>query len=259
VNRFVILSTARSGTHLIGRALQKHPEVVDHYELFMRAPDLPLLAKQWKVPPEDVIRLHATDVPAFLKTYAFASPWPGIAVAGFHLFYDQNAVNDPSQPWTWLNQQGDIRIVHLIRRNQLRRLLSLRTAIETGNWTLWSENQRLGRSAEPPAKIELKLRYVRSALDAFKAQRDEARLRLSALPQLDLFYEDLIGDFTNQMARLQDFIGARRIDLPARTVKQGVGPLEDRIGNFAELRAGLAGTEFAWMLEDAENAVAATV
>ena len=258
MKRFVILSTARSGTHLIGRALQNHPEIIDRYEMFMGEPDLAVLARHWNVPAEDVIRLHATDAPAFLEAYVFASPWRGRTVAGFHLFYDQKALSDPAQPWRWLNQQGDVRVVHLLRRNQLRRLLSLKTAVETGKWTLWAENQPAGRGLDPPVKVELRLRYVQKALETFRVQRDEARQRLSALPQLDLFYEDLVGDFAVQMGRLQDFIGATRIDLPARTVKQGVGPLEERISNFAELKAGLAGTEYAWMLEDAEQAVIAT-
>jgi len=229
---------------MVRRTLMTHPQVSCRAEVLDSRPDFRELTKEWDVTTEALLALRARDPIGFLDRYVFSSR-DAVEVVGCKLFYFHADVADPGEPWRWLNDQADLRVIHLQRRNHLRRLLSHRTAFATGEW------MRMRDTAAPTVPmVEITLEDFLADMRDVEATRDRAVARLARREMMQISYEDLTADFAGSMGRVQEFLGVRPMALVSDTLQQNAQALAERISNFAALRAGLAGTPYAWMLDD---------
>ena len=133
--RFVIISYLRSGTHLLRTALESHPSIRCQTEVFNS--DNPNLPYGLETPTQ-----------AVLDKWVYSNIAPEISRVGFVLqAYHPNALKafpgiraNPrwSNIWDILMSMPDLKVIHLRRRNLLRRHLSHVQARASDQWHNWN-------------------------------------------------------------------------------------------------------------------------
>jgi hypothetical protein len=157
---------------------------------------------------------------------------------------------------------ADAVVLHLVRRNPLARLASLKLAMTTDEWIrpVGGEEAPVEAEGAAGAKTPDELSSIRVTTSNLLGhlRRIEARKRIADLwierhrARLTLVYEDLLdGDRLAAPVRdrLELLLG-EAIDLSGSAGTQKIAPpLAELIENAGEVRAALAGTEFAWCVD----------
>jgi len=231
--RFLILSTARSGTNLLVDLLNSHPDCLCGYEIFSR---VHLASDHIPWPLEDLPDLGAlcalrhSDPVALVDRLDRLTRARGYRAVGFKLMYIE-AEETPTIREHLLADPG-IRVVHVHRRQSLRRLVSLRRAQRTGEWLV-----RDGEPQTRPPPVRLTLRDIVNEFEYLREQEQSYAALDATHPVLHLTYEDMIVDLRATARELFGFLGLRPWDQwTAGTVKTGTDSLREAIANYDELK-----------------------
>jgi hypothetical protein len=153
-----------------------------------------------------------------------------------------------------IEKLGIERFILLERRNYLRKIVSSVVAEKAGKYHL-----RIGSNPEfVRVKIEvdeLDLDYDRkSLLDHLRGFRDDVlnfQRIMNGRGFLKLTYEDdIMQDPMKTSIQVCEFLGISPAPAVIRYTRSTPFPLRDVVANFREVETALAGTEFAWMLND---------
>lgn len=217
---FAIVCMGRTGSQLLVRLLNSHPEIECKGELFgphREYSEFPALTRR------EFLEQHAYDTDLPIKGFKMPFDWildhPGIFDDFRHLGY---------------------RIVRLNRENVLAHLVSIKLAQRNNDWA--SRNRY---SMETTSIKE-------SELWEFAGSRSSCNTvlnRFSAPLETAYFsYEALLAPELQR--RLLKFLGAPPVALTTDTVRQRTRPLSETIENIAELRRALSGTGLAAFLAE---------
>jgi hypothetical protein len=235
---FIILGRSRVGSTYLMRLLNSHPEAVIYPAVYhcintkigrpyIGNMDIPLAIRQ-KDPLGFLDRYIYRDYPSYIKA------------CGFKLFYSDASESSQLPVWSWVERSSEIKIVHLQRKNLLRNIVSAAVAKRTGKYIHYSGTPSTKAVSLEP--LELRRRFER-----LKRQQDSHREKFRHHQVLELFYEDLVEDFSNQIGNIQRFLNLSvRHDLSGGIRKQNPEPLRDLVTNFDELRGHFEGTEWEW-------------
>lgn len=153
-----------------------------------------------------------------------------------------------------IERLGIKRFILLERRNYLRKIVSSVVAEKAGQYHV-----RIGsKSKLVRVKIEideLNLDYDRKPLlEHLRGFRDDVvnfQRLMNGRGFLKLTYEDdIMQDPVKTSIRVCEFLGISPAPSLIRYTRSTPFPLRDVVSNFREVEAALAGTEFAWMLND---------
>jgi LPS sulfotransferase NodH len=233
---FVVLSAPRTGSNLTIELLNSHPDCFSGHEIFSK-PHMASGHVAWylgDIPKDrELAELRRTDPIAFIDRLDRLTRERGYKAVGFKLMYSE-ADENPTMKEYLLNNRS-LRVIHIKRRNHLRRLVSTRRAQVTGRW--WF-GQGEDRPALPPVRLSLSeifwdMEYIR--------KYERAYAELSATHQvLDLWYEDMSGDLLATAQQLWRFLGLREWStLNVHAAKTGTDLLSEAIENYDELREQL--------------------
>jgi SAM-dependent methyltransferase len=239
--RFILLSTYRSGTAFLRTMLIAHPRVnclSEIYTLDYGFWDFETEEKDGKA-FADCVRLHASDPVRFIETYGFRPKAGAGGAAGFQLMYDQPVTSRPELVWDWLAVNRDIRIIHLVRRDDLLRYVSFVRAQLTSEWV------RLDPSVASPPPVHIDPEAFLANATEVARQRDAALSRLADHPLLSLAYEDLVANTERELHRVFDFLEVEPVPPQPGTVRQAGSDARASISNYEELRERLAGSHAA--------------
>ena len=139
--KFIVFGHQRSGSNMMINTLREHPHIVAFSELFVRSRiafhidgydnhSIKLLYLRNKYPID------------FLESYIFSSYRKDIKAVGFKLFPDQLNTNNFRCLWQWIEQERDIKVILLTRRNLLAAYTSLFMARKTGKFRIKNESKR---------------------------------------------------------------------------------------------------------------------
>jgi LPS sulfotransferase NodH len=236
--RFVVLGRSRVGSNFLRGLLNSHSQIAVFGELFQNKQEI-----GWAMPgyrqSSNLLALFREEPVRFLETKVF-HPFPHeIAAVGLKLFY-YHAQDEAWRPlWDYLQQETEIKIVHIRRENILKTHLSKQQAEMTDVWVDTDGEQTLrpgmALSYESCAEAFTKTRAWEREVDSLFAGHE----------RLEVVYEKLAKDYTGEMARVQDFLGARPETPAPETYKQPRRPLSQAILNYAELKEQFTGTEWA--------------
>jgi len=245
--RFVVLSSQRSGSTWLISILNQLEDAAAFGELF-------LYRRRTTGPDETRFEF---DYPRYLEStptglsfrpfsvFAYLDQFynrPG--TIGFKLMYSQWRKYPELLLYFW---RQNIRIIHLVRRNHLNVILSRRMKAVT-------QQAHLVTGAAPSSLPPIELDSATLVRRLRQQQRSVATarrfLQLSRLPHLELAYEDLVQD-SAQFDCLWSFLGINpQRSLPqSRLKKIATRQHRDLIGNYEQVRARLADTPFAHLLE----------
>jgi LPS sulfotransferase NodH len=243
--RFIVLAQQRTGTNFLLTLLGSHPDAIAFGEIFSSSQRL-----QWGIslaehcrrslpdPDEATLAARQVDPVGFLRQYVFGEGTRNSRAVGFKIFYEHCRTGRDPEVWSWLEQEADVAVVHLKRRNILRTLLSKRLANASGVWHRDSTNAP--ESPTPPPTIELTETDCREFFTRTLLKEREADYLFRHHRVLTVYYEDLEAQPESVAAAVQSFLGLPLQPLQSVLTKQAAGSLRDQIANYDQLKQAFA-------------------
>ena len=217
--RFLILSSPRSGTHMLRTALGGHASLVCLPEMFN--PD-------WiKGAPFDA----DTDERVILERHIFCDYPPSVSAVGFVLHRSGARFGNWPGLWRRLIDDEDLHVISLRRGNLLRRYLS---------WRVMREPK-----TDPPAPKLMDALELRTEFEQRTAEFAEFDRRFARHPLMRLTYEELCGNPAAALGRVQAFLGVTPARLEPATRPNPRRPLHEAITSFESLADSFATTPWA--------------
>lgn len=227
--KFVIVSTPRSGTHLLRTLLGSHPCIEMHGEAFNRF-------GQHLLP----YSVQDTTAKNILERHLFRPYFEYVQAVGFVLFRDLDEQWGGENVWETLAGLPELKIILLDRRNCLERMVSLRKSLLDHIWYV-------GRDEEH-ARKQVRLRVLQEELVDF-IERDLANRaafceRFSQHGILSIAYEDLLAHPESTHAELLAFLGVPVVRLEPGTGKKETATISSTVDNYAQLQSALQETPY---------------
>lgn len=217
--RFAIVGNARTGSNYLLDGLKTSPSIRVYHEIFA-----------------EHNRQIGMDFEKILSM-VFQPESRSTEMVGFKVFYNHLT----EEEWRKLLDRRDLKIIHLIRRNRLRTVISLEIAFKTGQWT------RSGNSGSPKEKrVTLDPAKLINRLEQIKVGEEATRTRFSDRPMLEIVYEDLVRSPVEVFKTVGSYLGVNGIDPgKIRLRRQNPETLRELIINYDEIEAALRNTRFA--------------
>lgn len=223
--RFMILSSPRSGTHMLRSALASHPSIVSLAEMFN--PDWTEGAPFDANTPADTI----------LSEHVFRQYPSSVRAVGFALHRSQARFGNWPDLWSRLEEDDELYVLSLRRRDMLRRYLS---------WRVMREPKREPPEPKEMTRAELEHEFLRHERELIDFDR-----RFERHPLLHVSYEEMCSDWPACIEAVQTFLG-----VPLRKLRPATEPnprrrLAASIDGFDDLAAQFAATRWASLFRPA--------
>jgi LPS sulfotransferase NodH len=234
-SRFVIVAAARTGTNLLRSLLKHHEGCLCGNELF-NPTEIANKSIPWPEIPDAqrtrLLALRQADPVAFWDELCVASLSRGYRAVGFKLLYSQGLSQKPLLDR--LTADRTIRIIHLTRRNLLRRLLSERQAYATNQWAI-------GRGSPPNTRpqVTITIGDIMKSIDTVEAHQAAYDLMFKDHPVLRFVFEDFVERPQHVAARAAEFLGLPPFSgsMTIMFQKTGTDDLAQALIGFDDLRA----------------------
>ncbi len=250
VRPFLLLGAERTGSNLLVGALAGQSQILCADELFN-----PRLQREQQMPWLPGVTAAAAEVAALRRLRA-ADPGglharlladgkrAGAAAVGFKLLYFHGLVDQ--RVLDHLASVEDLRIVHLVRSNRLRRWLSFQQATASDRW--FAAATAGATAAAQPMSLE-----VPSMLADFACHEvieERYRALFAGRATLELEYGRFVADLAGTARQLAQLLECPLATLQPRSKKTGVESLAHGISNWHEVRDALLGTRWATFLQE---------
>lgn len=259
---YAILFQGRTGSSFLVDALDRHPDIRSHGEIFAHAMGM----VHGRLLPENPVqralelgKLGYKGHPAKMQSDNLGGIWADPArpaVVGF-----KTKIRDIIDPEAFKEQceASNCKFIVMRRHNLVKQAVShinagrlfdkTKATHGKGDWNLRSEGDRLDDAAIPPAVFDRALKFVTfddAMLSAF-ADYVEG-------PKLTLEYSNLLHDQDSWFRSIFDFLGVPERDLESAFKKNTKDDLRKAIPNFDELKDRYAGTRYADMFDEVVTA-----
>ena len=245
-SKFVVLTTNRSGSTWLMSTLNSLPHVTAQGELFLprarvseRRWDSDFACPRFIETKSEGLTFRPFSVFSYLNAL-YSTP----GAVGFKLMYAQLGFYPEILAYLMRHR---MRVVHLVRRNNLDVVLSYAVKAKIGRAHLL-----LGQSAPDDMRVELDTENLIRRLEWLQKKQSIARKLLSGcrLPHLEVAYEDLLRDQAH-FRLIWEFLSIKpEKDMPQSTlVKIRKGGQRDVVSNYDEVKKVLAHSKFAGLLE----------
>jgi LPS sulfotransferase NodH len=240
--QFIILCAARTGSTMLRHMLNSHPDVRCHGEV-MTGRSLDALARVDRGADPSVTRelmeRRGSDPQGFLEDVVL-DPGPAKAV-GFKIKYEELSLPDYAWLLEWLKGRREIRVIHLMRENRLKRLISEITATKVyGIYNVTSE-------AERPRAARISLSPEECLEDFVRTEEREALFQ-GHFEGHDIFrttYEAIVSDRGDVRSELTRFLGVSPTALTTPTLKLNPDDPRSVLEDYEALAAALKATRYA--------------
>jgi hypothetical protein len=238
--KFVIVTIGRTGSTWLRMLLDSHPMVTCHGELF--GENLSTLAPPGSAEHVSLLLQRQAAPATFMVEHAFA---PGNARAvGFKILFSQLTARWPGL-LDALQADSEVRVIHLVRRNGLKRFLS-----EYFVGTITKRHQLLDGEAPPAFEpVELPIASLLQDLEMRAAQSARIRDAFAKHPFLEVSYEDMLDGIGPVLDAAVSFLG-----LPAAALSAGIrkvlpDDVRRLVTNYSDIERALAATPYRSLLE----------
>lgn len=278
MNKFVLLTTERSGSTFIQLWLNSHLNVRFHGEVFSRhyeaADGIRAYCESSRIRRlfnNSVGRGRFTKLlysfimnwfgKRFLKELfynpTFSAPWTDMTTEAWKEYQPRENIDQAN--WVgikiWYNQlleynflQGwivnqNVAIIHLIRENALKLLLSREMSKKTNEYQFGSEKIKPKLFLDPGKVIK--------QLDYIVALREKMKEKFTGNPYMEITYEQFFNNHSVESNRIYDFlkIGNAKTAHPKYLKKLNPDNLEEIIENYDSIAKVLKGTPYQKFLD----------
>jgi len=239
--RFLILAAGRTGSTRLRLLLNSHPQALCHGEVF--GENLSTLAEPGSEAHRQLLEERTANPADFATARVFEAE--GKSAVGFKILYHQL-----TEAWPGLMEalaaDKDIRVVHLVRRNGLKRFLS-----EYFVGTVTRKNLFL-KNEEIPAlpQVEIPPAILLANLESIENEAEKLRGVFCDHPLHEIAYEDSPEDNGPALRGVLDFLDLTPAGLSVGIKKILPDDPKALIANFDEVAAALRGTRFEWILNE---------
>lgn len=231
---FIIVCPARSGSTMLRKLLNKHPQICCHGEVFGQNRVLGYSQHTGiKLTPDEALKIREQDYVGFVEQYVFQGPRQA---CGFKLLYPQLFSFQFVPVLNKFLGNTELRVVHLWRRNLLARYISeVRFRVETARnangrcagpaWRWVRFRVEIARNANRtlPANFvanAMKTEEVRRVSEINIAARECAHKLFASHPSVNICYEDFLQSDGEERKRLCEFLEVDYDLLPALPPKK---------------------------------------
>ncbi|MGE0142919.1 MAG: sulfotransferase [Planctomycetota bacterium] len=234
MNWFLIACAERTGSNLLVSMLDSHPKIGCAGEVFNQRHLEDRLPWRPAADRLDLIELRKQDPARMFAELGQIAEGLGKSHFGFKITYNQWLKNP--QVVDLIRGVPGVRLIHLLRRNRLRRLVSNEVARKNDVWKV-----PVGTPKPPVSETKVELAFADLINDFRNIERQEVMVEeaLSGSPRLTVLYEDMAADPQSAGAQATDFLGLPRADLAVKFEKSGKDDLRDVVSNFDELKSKL--------------------
>jgi len=241
--RFIILGRSRTGSNFLRGLINDNPQFVSVGEIFRNTDQIDWdsnLFENNKI----VLETYQRDPVTFLNKYLFRKFPLDIKAVGFKLFYYHAQKPPFNNIWKYLEDQNQIHILHIKRKNMLQTHVSRLKANQNDKWvnTNGEIEQQISVRVDPTECIK--------DFEQTKKWETDADNLFKNHPKLEIFYEDLSNDYESIMKNVQDFLGVNYFPVRPGTHKQSNLPLSQTISNFVELKDYFKNSKYAVFFDD---------
>lgn len=233
--RFIVLGRSRVGSNFLRGLLNSHSQIHVFGEIFQNKESIGWAMPGYRQSAKEM-RLFLEQPVDFVEKKVFHQFPPQIAAVGFKIFYYHARDPQWAPLWQYLQQNEDLKVIHIKRRNILKTHLSRQRAIQTDNW--------VNTSGERKRSAPITLSYEECLQDFEQTRRweEENDAFFAGHDRLEVIYEDLAADYAAEMKRVQHFLGVTHETPAPETYKQSRAPLSEAIANYQALQAQFSGT-----------------
>ncbi len=241
--RFVILGRSRVGSNLLRGLLNAHSQAVVFGEIFQNKQEIGWAMEGFPTNGRTK-RLFLRQPVQLLEQKLWRNYPEGTTAVGFKIFYYHARDVEWTAVWDYLQQDANLRVLHLKRQNLLDVHLSRKRAMLSEEWV------STGGTAVKVGAIPLNYDECLADFEQTRAWEREAETFFKYHPTLELLYEALTANTAHEMRRVQEFLGLDYETVQPQTSKQRKRPLAQAITNFAALKAQFAGSPWAAFFEE---------
>jgi LPS sulfotransferase NodH len=235
ISRFVIVTAGRTGSTRLRLLLDSHPEIRCHGEVF--GGNLSTLAEPDSPAMEEAEAARAASPARFMQEWVFAAGTH--RAVGFKVLYEQMFERWPGLVEA-LAADRSIRIVHLVRRNGLKRFMS-----EYFVGTVTHKHSVLRDEPLPDIQpVSIHVPSLLENLQFLEHRKAQTRKMFEAHPWHEIAYEDSAEDDSPALDALLDFLQVPRAPLTVGTRKILPEELSHLLANLDEVTTALRGTPF---------------
>ena len=245
--KFIILTLPRTGSTLLSKSLNKHPEIFCDDEIFhfsFRDYFSPHQFRFWKLRflPKKlnyVINYPRTFLvlKKYLDKYYTNKAGENFKARGFKLMYYQTFYTPGLMAYVRAN---NIKVILLLRENVFRNALSDLRARSTGIYH--QDETEMVLNGLP--KFHVDTTSLKNKMQHIIGQNKKLEKITEGTDHLKVRYEDF-SDWDNTMSRITSFLGVSEQQIPAGAKKLNPVDLEEMIENFTEVKNWLAENNYA--------------
>ncbi|XOF35362.1 MAG: sulfotransferase [Candidatus Electrothrix sp. YB6] len=241
--KFIILGHQRSGSSMMIGTLRTHPQIVGFGELFT-ADSVGFNVEGYDNYSTRTLALRNKYPVDFLDRHIFSFYPDEIQAVGFKFFPEHIERNARFRCIRqWLEQNKDIKLIHLTRKNLLAAYTSLLVAMKDGRFGI------LDKSERSTTTVTIDPTECLAEFQQRKASHEEIKQYIRLHEVFDIVYEDLAADPHRHLKAIQQFIGTDIRDLQVSKVKQETRSLSEVIENYDELQNFFRQTEWNYLFD----------
>lgn len=239
---FIILTTQRTGSTLLWKYIDNHPNISAHGEMFLSSHNGEDSFSTFKRRSlKNRLRYYIkrkSVVSDYLQE--FSTKKNMIEACGFKLMYNQVI---PELETCILETRPTI--IHLVRNNALKIVVSRETARKRNLYHLDTNNKIQN------VTVRLEPLCLLNNLKNIVAEVESNRKKYLDLPYLEVTYESFVKDMAKEANRIFSFLAVKNVEnLPVPLKKINPDSVSDLIENYDEVKEALLGTEFESMLDE---------
>ncbi|MCG9973014.1 sulfotransferase [Christiangramia crocea] len=224
--KFVIISTARTGSTLLATLLNSHQNIICEGEIFKN--------------------LNGKSCSKIWQEFFSKKP-KKIHQVGFKLFYF-HPYDEDKDVWNIINNDKTITIIHLKRKNLLRIFLSQKIGLKT---KLWTDNiNRPNNLSLNTKKVTLDYHACIGAFEEIEDYENITRLNFQRHNYLEVYYEDLIENRQLEINRILSSLNLPVDVLTANNKQQNPEGLNELINNYSELKIKFENSKWEYLFEE---------
>lgn len=241
MQKYILLTSQRTGSTYLEQCLNSHPEVRcfgevligygGHYKKYP-----PRVLKKYRRARTlwQAVMSGALLNPEKTIKNALSSEEVGLKSIGFRLMYNQ--MRRDKRVWNHVKNIENLKVIHLYRKNLLKQFVSLK---------LMHDQSKYGRfSAHAYAKSEIvKINVDASEAMSFVvgslAERRAMSDRFSCFPSISVYYEEMVAEgglSSNLNCEIEGFLGVKKFNMSSNQKKMNPTVLEHYVENYDELK-----------------------
>ena len=246
LQRFVVLSNARSGSNMLVTMLDGHPEVRCFGEVFNPQSSFGyenwIRKSLWRRLGNQYIRNYCTE--RYLDSLCAPGSQDKVQAVGFKVIYPGQFDRCSNFRYYWRTRE--FKAIGLTRENSLRRYVSSRIANEEGVWSAKEQRDR-------KVSVEVDVNDLLHAVARMETVNRLIETLTAEFWGIGVKYEALLLHRERVLKKIFQFLGvneSQAVRVQPTTVKQNPARLDEIIDNYEEVRSALLGTAYERFLEE---------